>query len=109
MKVANFSAPSKVCAIVLDEMTIKEGVSYNPSRDEVEGYEMSVVSGEQRSLQTMQLCSLSGGCKTSGNHLEDVCYVWFFTYVSSLLDHDIIKYMMIILSPLPRFLVVFLV
>ena len=39
MKVANFSAPSKVCAVVLDEMTIKEGVSYNPSRDEVEGYE----------------------------------------------------------------------
>ena len=39
MKVANCSAPSKVCAVVLDEMTIKEGVSYNPSRDEVEGYE----------------------------------------------------------------------
>ena len=39
MKVANFSAPSKVCAVVLDEMTIKEGVSYNPSRDEVEGCE----------------------------------------------------------------------
>ena len=39
MKVANFLAPSKVCTVILDEMTIKEGVSYNPSRDEVEGSE----------------------------------------------------------------------
>ena len=39
MKVANFSAQSNVCAVVLDEMTIKEGMSCNPSRDEVEGCE----------------------------------------------------------------------
>lgn len=39
VKVNSMSPESKLCCIVFDEMSLKEGVSYNSERDEVEGLE----------------------------------------------------------------------
>ena len=35
-----------------------------------------VISEDQHSLRTMQLCSLSGGCTTSGNSQLDISYLF---------------------------------
>lgn len=39
LQVSSMAESSSLCAIVLDEMSIKENVSYNKERDEVEGFE----------------------------------------------------------------------
>ena len=75
MKVANFSAPSKVCAVVLDEMTIKcttqVGMKWKGTR-------ISATTERQHSLRTMQLCSLSGGCTTRGNSQLGISYLFVY-------------------------------
>lgn len=38
-KVSTMSAESKLCAVVMDEMSIKEALVYNVEKDEIEGFE----------------------------------------------------------------------
>ena len=78
MKVANFSAPSKVCAVVLDEMTIKEGLSYNPRRDEVEGNEDFGYFGRTAFIANHAIVFLVRGCTTSGNSQLDISYLFAY-------------------------------
>ena len=40
VKVSSLPSNSDLCAVVFDEMAIKEQVTYNPKRDEVEGLEI---------------------------------------------------------------------
>lgn len=39
VKLRSLPADSNLCALVFDEMALKETVAYNPERDEVEGFE----------------------------------------------------------------------
>ena len=52
---------SKVCAIILDEMSIKESVSYNSSRDEVEGFEDFGNIGRSRYIANHAITFLARG------------------------------------------------
>ena len=47
-KVVNMSSQCKVCAIVLDEMSIQEFLVYNVEHDDIEGFEDFGATGKTK-------------------------------------------------------------
>ena len=61
LKVQTMSEKDKLCAILFDEMSIKENVSYNFEKDEVEGLEDYGVTGRTRHVANHALVFLVRG------------------------------------------------
>ena len=62
-KVGGMMEEQRLCAITLDEMAIKEGVTYNPQLDHVEGYEDFGSLGRSRFIANHALVIMVRGLK----------------------------------------------